>query len=285
MAKALSVSRSNLYENPEDPKRKRGPYTKLGDEALLPYLVEIVDERPAYGYRRVCAVLNLKLIEQGFEAVNHKRVYRIMKERGLLLKRPPRRHETRAHTGKVATGASDQRWCSDGFELTCANGEKVRTIFVLDCCDREVISFATSRGGYTAEMAQSALLLAVEKRFNQPKTGHWIEWLTDNGSCFTASDTLKFAREIGITSCFTPVRSPESNGMAEAFVKTLKRDYANCSALPDARTVMAMLSDWIEDYNEHAPHKGLKWLSPRQFRRRALSEGNFPGAARVSNVA
>jgi len=40
---------------------------------------------------------------------------------------------------------------------------------------------------------------------------------------------------------------------------------------------MAMLSDWIEDYNEYTPHKGLKWLSPRQFRRRVLSEGNFPG--------
>jgi len=50
------------------------------------------------------------------------------------------------------------------------------------------------------------------------------------------------------------------NTWAEAFVKTLKRDYAKCSALSDALTVMAMLSDWIEDCNECAPHKGLIWL-------------------------
>lgn len=285
MAKALSVSRSNLYERPEKPQRKRGSYTKLTDEKLLPRIVEIVDERPTYGYRRVGAVLNRRLSEEGFEPVNHKCVYRIMKEHDLLLQRHPARHETRAHTGKIVTRQSNQRWCSDGFELSCANGEKVRSIFVLDCCDREVISFATSKGGYTAEMAQSALLLAVEKRFSQPKAEGLVEWLTDNGSCFTATETLEFARETGMISCFTPVRSPESNGMAEAFVKTIKRDYASCNALPDARTVMTMLADWIEDYNEYAPHKGLKWLSPRQFRRKALSDGNFFGAARVPKAA
>ncbi len=257
----------------------------MSDEALLPELFEIVDERPTYGYRRICAVLNRKLEETGRAAVNHKRVYRIMKAHGLLLLHAFVRHETRRHDGKVEVAKSDQRWCSDGFELTCDNGEKVRTIFVLDCCDREVIAYTASTGGYTAQLAQDALLQAVEARFKSAHTPSQVEWLTDNGSCFAAKETRSFVREIGMTSCFTPVRSPESNGMAEAFVKTLKRDYANCSTLPDARTVMAMLSDWIEDYNGHAPHKGLKWLSPRQFRRRALSEGNFPGAARVSNVA
>ena len=67
--------------------------------------------------------------------------------------------------------------------------------------------------------------------------------------------------------CFTPVRSPESNGIAEAFVKTFKRDYARLSILPDAETVIALLPAWFEDYNEVHPHSGLKFLSPREFQR------------------
>lgn len=56
-----------------------------------------------------------------------------------------------------------------------------------------------------------------------------IEWLSDNGSPYTARDTCAFAREIGLVPRTTPVSSPQSNGMAEAFVRTLKRDYVRVS--------------------------------------------------------
>ncbi len=57
--------------------------------------------------------------------------------------------------------------------------------------------------------------------------------------------------------CRTPVRSPQSNGMAEAFVKTFKRDYVRINPTPDAETVMAQLPLWFEHYNNLHPHKAL----------------------------
>ena len=60
--------------------------------------------------------------------------------------------------------------------------------------------------------------------------------------------------------------------MAEAFVKTFKRDYVYVHDRPDAQTVMSQLHHWFEDYNEHAPHKGLKMMSPRRFLRKQLRE-------------
>ena len=53
-----------------------------------------------------------------------------------------------------------------------------------------------------------------------------------------AKDTQIFARQLGLKPCFTPVRSPQSNGMSEAFVKTLKHDYVQVTPLPDAQTVL-----------------------------------------------
>jgi putative transposase len=53
--------------------------------------------------------------------------------------------------------------------------------------------------------------------------------------------------------------------MAEAFVKTMKRDYVRVSPLPDARTVMESLPLWIEHYNSFHPHKALGYRSPREF--------------------
>jgi putative transposase len=52
-------------------------------------------------------------------------------------------------------------------------------------------------------------------------------------------------------------------------VKTLKRDYARCTILPDAESAFRLIPEWIEDYNESYAHSGLRFLSPREFRQRA----------------
>lgn len=81
----------------------------------------------------------------------------------------------------------------------------------------------------------------------------------------TANETVAQAYALGMIPCFTPIRSPQSNGMAEAFVNTFKRDYVYLHDRPDARTVLAQFHEWFEDYNEVHPHKGLKMRSPREF--------------------
>ncbi len=119
----------------------------MEDVNILRLIKEIVDERPTYGYRRVWALLNRKLVQSDISLVNHERVYRIMKKHGLLLAPHPKKHEKHDHTGRIVTDESNQRWCNDGFELPCDNGEKVRTIFVMGCCDREINSHVVAMGG------------------------------------------------------------------------------------------------------------------------------------------
>ena len=114
-------------------------------------------------------------------------------------------------------------------------------------------------------MVRDLMIACVERRFGASRTPYPVEWLSDNGSAYIAKDTLDTATTLGLPLCFTPVRSPESNGIAEAFVKTFI-DYARLSILPDA-PVIALLPAWFEDYNEVYPHSGLKFLSPREFLR------------------
>ncbi len=109
------------------------------------------------------------------------------------------------------------------------------------------------------------MLIAVESRFGSYRALNRVEWLSDNGSCYTALETIAFAHQVGLTPCFTPVRSPESKGMSESFMKTFKRDYVRCNPCPDATTILESLRSWFEDYNESHPHSGLKMLSPREF--------------------
>lgn len=92
-----------------------------------------------------------------------------------------------------------------------------------------------------------------------------IEWLSDNGSSYTAAATREFATQLNLAPCYTPVGSPESNGMSEAFVKTLKRDYLRARPVPDARTALDQIAGWFEDDNDNHSHSGLKMRSPREF--------------------
>jgi putative transposase len=273
VADAIDVSRPHLSEMRHRAKPRRRGRPPLPDAELVSDIRMAIADLPTYGYRRVHALLRRKAEENGCAAPNPKRVYRVMKLHGLLLPRHSGRGEERRHDGRIAVTTRNTRWCSDGLEIGCDNGEKVRVAFALDCCDREAMGYVATTGGITAEDVRDLMVATVEHRFGQvSKLPHAIEWLTDNGSCYTAHDTRRFARGMGLIPRTTPAESPQSNGMAEAFVRTLKRDYARVSPLPDARAVIEQLSGWLDHYNRVHPHRALGYRSPREFIARSTRE-------------
>ena len=167
---------------------------------------------------------------------------RILGLHGLTLERSTGRREGRVHDGKVAVMASNLRWCSDACEITCWNGEKVRVAFIIGAFDREVIAHvAVTSTGISGSDVRDMMLAADVKRLGTDRAPHPVEHLSDNGSCYTTGETRDFACPLGLVPCFTPVRSPESNGMAEVFVKTLKRDYVCVNPPPGAATVIGIV--------------------------------------------
>lgn len=54
-----------------------------------------------------------------------------------------------------------------------------------------------------------------------------------------------FTRRINLAPCFTPVASPQLNGMSEAFVRAVKRDHVRINPLPDALTVLQQVHGWF----------------------------------------
>ena len=136
---------------------------------------------------------------------------------------------------------------------------------------------AVANAGISGSDVRDIMLEAVEARFGGPRAMSMVEMLTDNGSAYSARETRIFARQLGLRPCFTPVRSPQSNGISEAFVHILKRDYVRVSPLPDAHTALTSLADWIEDYIEHHPHSGLKMRSPREHRAMVNNRLNLSG--------
>jgi putative transposase len=241
------------------------------DSVLKERIRAICDERPDYGYPRVSAVLNRKLRDDGIASVNRKKVYHIIREQNLLLKRSGPK-PTRTHDGKIVTLTSDMRYASDILHISCWNGDLVRVAFVIDCCDREIIAAYATTNGLTGEEIRNLMLKSVESRFGGiKKLSKPIQWLSDNGPQYTSRQTVEFGRELGFEVCTTPSYCPESNGLAEGSIKCFKHDYVYVSKLPDGATVARQVLEWLWDYNENAPHKGLSMRSPREFRQSLMA--------------
>jgi transposase InsO family protein len=53
-------------------------------------------------------------------------------------------------------------------------------------------------------MVRDLMLLAVEQRFKALQAPHTVEFLSDNGSCYTALETRRFAMGLKLRPCRTP---------------------------------------------------------------------------------
>jgi transposase InsO family protein len=129
------------------------------------------------------------------------------------------------------------------------------------------MNYVATTGGICSDMIRDPMVETIKARFGLgDRVPGPIQWLSDNGPAYIAHETRNFARMMGLEVCTIPYDSPQSNGMAESFVKTFKRDYVHMNPFHDAETVLKMLPKWLRDYNEFHTHKGLKMKSPRESR-------------------
>ncbi|HEU5182273.1 MAG TPA: IS3 family transposase [Candidatus Polarisedimenticolia bacterium] len=244
--------------------RPGGRYHRADDETVLQQIRAVTNSRATYGYRRVWAMVN-RTFRVGY---NHKRIRRVMQLHGLMLAPRVHRRHGRPHVGQIRQPASNQRWCSDVFLLPCWSGEVISVAFAIDCHDREVPAFVASPRPLTGADIRTLMDRTLWARFGEAtlKAPHAIQWLSDNGPQYTATATVLYAHELGLVPITTPAYSPESNGLAEAFIGTFKRDYVDGAELRDAETVLTQIGDWFADYNTQAPHSALGMRSPHDYR-------------------
>jgi putative transposase len=238
-------------------------YTKDADRVVAAQITTVVRERASYGYRRVTAVVN-----RAFGTTyNRKRIRRVMALNAWTLPTHAKRRSTRAHRGAVHRLRANERWSSDAMVITCWNGEVVEAAFALDCCDRECLAWVAAPRALTGADIRGLLADAEQYRFGEVRPPAPLQWLSDNGSMYTALDTVIAAERLGLTPITTPVCSPESNGISEAFHHTLRRDYLDGADLSSAIVVLDQLAQWVHDYNHFAPHSRLGMRSPVEYRR------------------
>ncbi|MBU8901079.1 DDE-type integrase/transposase/recombinase, partial [Corallococcus sp. M34] len=92
----------------------------------------------------------------------------------------------------------------------------------------------------------------------------------DNGSQYTSEAFQHELRFLGASSSPSFVRSPEGNGCAERFIRTLKEQLLWVRSFDTVEALRLALLDWARQYNEHWLLERHGFLSPTQARRELM---------------
>ena len=253
VAAALAISRSSLYYR----KRLRG---SRADRRWDSEIVAACGAKPAYGYRRVRWWLRRK---EGV-VVNGKRVLRVMREHGLLVRARRLRARRRKDWSRVETERPNQVWQADLTKIWAGPAVGwAYLVSVIDCHTREIVGWDLSARCRTQE-ALAAIEGAVLERLPAGSRGAGLTLTTDNGSQFTSTRFLETLAELGITHRRTAYHHPEGNSYIERFHRSLKEEEVWVSEYRSLEEARASIERYLWEYNHDRPHQSLGDRTPRE---------------------
>jgi putative transposase len=224
------------------------------DAKLRRRLLELAEQRPRFGYRRLH-----RMLRREEWVVNHKRVYRLYREEGLAMRRRKRkRFRAEARVPLALPRRANQMWTMDFTRDSLASGRKFRTLNLMDGCTREALCIEVDTSLPGLRVVQ--VLERVGQERGLPET---IQ--VDNGPEFISRVVDQWAYANGVALHFIDPGKPVQNAFIESFNGKFRDECLSQSwytSLDDARQI---IEAWRMDYNTVRPHSSLGYQTPAEY--------------------
>ena len=227
--------------------------SQRSDEPLRTQLVELAREKPRFGYRRLQVLLG-----RAGEHVNHKRVHRVYREAGLMIRRKKRKHCVREGKPLLVRTSANQEWALDFAHDVLACGRTIRILSVVDACTRECLALEVDTS--FASRRVTRVLEAIMDERGQPGAIR-----CDNGPEFTSRHFLAWAMERKIELIHIQPGKPTQNGRVESFHGRLRDECLSVSWFQNLFDARRKIAAWRREYNEERPHSSLGYQTPKEF--------------------
>jgi len=262
----LEVSKSSFY------RWKNNVLTPDKNEPILTEIRLIATEFSRYGYRRVTKELHRRNV-----IVNHKKVYQLMKEHSLLVKRKrstPRTTQSNHNLqrydnlikGKAMT-TPNQAWVSD-ITYVHLNNEFVYLALIMDLYSRKIVGWDLSRNVDT-NLTLTALNNAVRMRGLEKIKGcihhsdHGVQYLSD--AYMGKLNELKMLPSTG------EVGNSYDNAHAESLNKTIKNEEVWINEYETFGEAYENIARFIKVYNNKRLHSSIGYVPPNEFEQQKLN--------------
>jgi len=271
------VSHSSFYYKPSGKRKgiKPSTHTVNTDGELLENAVVVSDiektlhqEFCCYGYRN----MSCELKEIGW-IINHKKVYRLMKENHLLYggrirPKPFKRDFIRFRSLEPERPL---QYLSMDIKYVHIHGWR-RNVFlltVMDIYSRKVLIHMLRQSIRKGDVLVILSLMLLEYK------AEGMSIRNDNGSQFIASAVRAFLKEKGIYQEFSHVATPQDNAYIEALHSNLQREVIDRFEFDSIYHAQMIIERYYEWYNQKRKHGSLRRKTPNSVYNRYFNPDPF----------
>ncbi len=245
----------SVYQNPK-------LQVKLFIELIIIATIDFICEHfPQYGFRKIKAQLHIYGL-----TVNGKKIQRILKQRGLTVRRPSKKVKARknkVHYLNLIKGRHftniNEAWVADITDIRFLGGV-VYLAVIEDICSRRVVGFAFSLSKSQA-LVLKALDVAIETR-NPPRG---VIHHSDNGGQYDADKYIEKLNAHGFQISRSKTSTPSDNPHMERFNGILKSEEVNMREYITFEDVIVHIKEYINFYNNERISRVIGDMSPRAF--------------------
>jgi len=265
------LPRSTLYARrareatPPAPGKRRGPSPLISDEDLLA-LVEAdlaSSPFPGEGHRKVWARLRVR----DNARVARKRVLRIMRDNHLLSPHRARRSNDGAHDGTITTLVPNDMWGTDGARVETVEQGLVWVFVAVEHWNAECVGWhVAKKGDRYAALEPIAMGLRDIYGGLGCDVARGLTVRMDNGTQYVSDHFRNQVRFWGIETSYAFVEQPQTNGVAERFIRTLKEQVIHGRVFQNVEQLREAVAAFAELYNAQWLVEKLGFVSPRRAR-------------------
>ena len=242
-------------------QRSRRSCPVSGDSALREIIRSLCqkDRHQTYGHRRIRALL---LRHYGF-TVNHKTVYRIMRELGLLQERVWRRPYRPKRIERMQPSKPNQGWQIDMTCFELADQQRVYLTVVIDCFSRQIVGWTLDRRCRASEWI-AALRQGLEFCRLSDESCRDLVLRSDNGAQPCSQKFVAFLSQQGIKGEYTGYDAPDDNAYVERVIRTIKEEEVWINSYESFPEAHQAIENYINFYNQERIHQALEYKTPNQ---------------------
>jgi putative transposase len=232
-------------------------------------LIALARQKPRYGYRRLCALLERK----GWTA-SPQRVYRVYSAEHLAVRRLKRKRLVRAAPAERLLSRPNQEWAIDFVADGLGTGRGLRMLTVVDSFTRECPAIEVDTG-LSSRRVTRVLDWIISQR------GRPDVIRCDNGPEFTSRHFLVWCEERGIQLLHIQPGKPMQNGHVESFNGRFRDECLNHNWFTTLVDAKEKIERWRMEYNGERPHSSLAYRTPEEYAETCSRLTNGMGATAI----
>ncbi len=225
------------------------------EKRLTEDIITLATKYGRYGYRRITALLNIKM---GW-GVNHKRVEKIWRREGLKVpKKQPKKSRLWLNDGsciRLRPEHQDHVWSYDFMVERTSNGRAFRILNIIDEFTRECLRIKVNRKISSQDVIEELFTLFIFRGIPE-------HIRSDNGPEFTARAVRKWLNRLGVKTLFIERGSPWENGYIESFNGKMRDELLNREIFTTLAEAKVLIEQWRKEYNQVRPHSALSYRPP-----------------------